>query len=123
MAQDLFSVEKKTVIVTGGLGQLGRQFAIALADRGAKVAVFDSVIDEQRIAQRFGDRQKDANLLFLPVDISRRDSLEAGLKAVNARLGVPDALINNAALDAPPNAPAEENGPFESYPESSWDDV
>ena len=87
MAQDLFSVENKTVIVTGGLGQLGRQFAIALADRGAKVAVFDSTIDEQRIAQCFGDRQKDATLLFLPVDISRRDSLEAGFKAGQREVG------------------------------------
>jgi NAD(P)-dependent dehydrogenase (short-subunit alcohol dehydrogenase family) len=32
-------------------------------------------------------------------------------------------LINNAALDSPPGAPVEENGPFESYPESSWDRV
>jgi len=36
---------------------------------------------------------------------------------------VPHGLVNNAALDAPPNAPAEENGPFETYPESSWDKV
>jgi NAD(P)-dependent dehydrogenase (short-subunit alcohol dehydrogenase family) len=32
-------------------------------------------------------------------------------------------LVNAAALDTPPNGSAEENGPFESYPESSWDRV
>jgi NAD(P)-dependent dehydrogenase (short-subunit alcohol dehydrogenase family) len=37
--------------------------------------------------------------------------------------GPPHGLINNAALDSPPNSPAEENGPFETYPEDSWDKV
>ena len=62
-------------------------------------------------------------LLTIAVDVTRRDSIEAGLATVNAKWGTPHALINNAALDSPPNAPAEENGPFESYPESSWDKV
>jgi len=123
MARDLFSVRDRVVIVTGGLGQLGRQFSLALADRGAKVAIFDIQVNERRVAERFGERRADENLLFLPVDITRRSSIEAGLSRVNAVWGVPHALINNAALDSPPNAPAEENGPFETYPESSWDEV
>ena len=32
-------------------------------------------------------------------------------------------LINNAALDSPPDANDPDNGPFESYPEESWDKV
>ncbi len=32
-------------------------------------------------------------------------------------------LVNNAALDSPPDAPAEEVGPFEDYPEQSFDAV
>jgi len=123
MANDLFSVEDKIVIITGGLGQLGRQFSLALVDRGAKVAIFDIQVSEQKVAERFGARHTEDNLLFLPVDITRRDSIEAGLGQIDARWGVPHALINNAALDSPPNAPAEENGPFETYPESSWDKV
>ena len=38
---DLFSVQDKVAIITGGMGQLGRQYAKVLLDRGAKVAVFD----------------------------------------------------------------------------------
>jgi NAD(P)-dependent dehydrogenase (short-subunit alcohol dehydrogenase family) len=37
--------------------------------------------------------------------------------------GIPHALINNAAIDSPPDASAAENGPFEEYPEASWDKV
>ena len=36
---DLFSVAGKVIVVTGGLGQLGREFATSLAKAGAKVAV------------------------------------------------------------------------------------
>ena len=36
MTQDLFNIQDKVVIITGGLGQLGRQFSLALVDRGAQ---------------------------------------------------------------------------------------
>ena len=41
MGQELFSVDSKVVVVTGGLGQLGSQFARTLLERGAAVAVLD----------------------------------------------------------------------------------
>jgi NAD(P)-dependent dehydrogenase (short-subunit alcohol dehydrogenase family) len=123
MAQDLFSVQDKVVIITGGLGQLGRQFGLSLLERGAKVAIFDAQGDARQAADRFGGQYTRDNLLFSKVDVTRRDSIEAALSQVTETWGVPHALINNAALDSPPNAPAEETGPFETYPESSWDKV
>jgi NAD(P)-dependent dehydrogenase (short-subunit alcohol dehydrogenase family) len=56
-------------------------------------------------------------------DVTRRESVLAALDKIKAQWGVPFALVNNAALDSPPDAPADENGPFESYPESSWDKI
>lgn len=103
------------MIITGGCGQLGRQMTGALLSYRAKVAVFD--------VAPAGDLESKDALLVLSVDITRRKSIEAGLREVISKWGAPYGLINNAALDAPPNAPAEETGPFESYPESSWDKV
>lgn len=123
MSDSLFTVQDKVVIVTGGLGQLGRQFSLALAARGAKVAVLDRQADEARVAERFGARAKDAGLLFLRTDVTDRRSLEAALGHVTHAWGVPDALINNAAVDAPPNGSAEEHGPFERYSEQAWNRV
>lgn len=123
MVEDIFSVQDKVVVITGGLGQLGRQFSLALVGRGAKVAIFDVQVDECRVAERFAGWHGEGNLLFFPVDVTERSSIEAALSQVNACWGVPHGLVNNAALDSPPNAPAEENGSFESYPESSWDQV
>lgn len=123
MAAELFSVAGKVVVLTGGLGQLGSQFALSLADAGAGVAVLDVTADEAAVTRRFGTRAGDSSLLFAQADVTDRPSLEASLRAVEARWDVPHALINCAALDSPPDAPAEENGPFESYPERSWDRV
>lgn len=123
MVKDLFSVQDKVVVVTGGLGRLGRQFSQALADRGARVAIFDVAVQEHQAAERFDRQRAENNVIFLPVDVTRRASIETALGKVNELWGVPHALINNAALDSPPHAPAEENGPFEDYPEGSWDKV
>lgn len=123
MPQDLFSVERKVIVVTGGCGQLGQQFTRTLIDRGARVAVFDVQPSKRRAAEIDINGTNEDALLTLAVDVTQRDSIAEGLARVVSKWGPPHALINNAALDSPPDAPAEETGPFETYPESSWDRV
>ena len=55
------------------------------------------------------------------VDIIDRAAVQVAMDAVVARMGAPTILVNNAGLGSSPTAPAAENGPFEDYPESSWD--
>jgi NAD(P)-dependent dehydrogenase (short-subunit alcohol dehydrogenase family) len=123
MPDELFDLRDTVAVVTGGLGQLGRQFSLALADRGAKVAILDLTADPEVVVGRFGARATDENMAFLAVDVRDRASLKGALAAVRERWGTPDFLLNNAALDTPPGASAAENGPFEEYPETSWDAV
>ena len=123
MPGDLFDVRGKIAIVTGGLGQLGRQFSLALADGGARVAVVDMRADEAFVTQRFGERSHDEQFLFLAADVTDRASLERVQAQIKEKWGIPAVLINNAALDSPPNAPATETGPFETYPEASWEKI
>lgn len=123
MPKDLFNVAKRIVIITGGLGQLGLEFSRALVEAGARVAVFDLRADLEPFEKRFGWRPDSDRLICLEADVSDRASLESALRRVEATWGTPQALVNNAALDSPPDAPAEENGPFETYPESSWEKV
>lgn len=117
----LFNVAGRVAVVTGGLGQLGRQFTGALAARGTHVAILDRRQDEALVATRFAGLP--GRVISLQADLTRRAELEAALLQIEAQLGTPHILINNAALDSPPDAPAAENGPFESYPEESWDRV
>jgi NAD(P)-dependent dehydrogenase (short-subunit alcohol dehydrogenase family) len=116
---DVFDVTGRVMVVTGGCGQLGRQFCLALARRGARVAALDVTAAAGGDSSTFGHEQ----ILPVRVDVTSRDSIEAALKIVNARWGVPHGLVNAAAIDAPPDAPAQDNGPFEHVPESSWDRV
>lgn len=123
MTKNLFDIQDKIVVVTGGLGQLGRHFSLTMLEQGARVAVIDISDDAAVRKARFGTARDDPGLCFIKADITNRESLEDAMTVVKNRWGTPHALVNNAALDSPPNAPAEENGPFESYPESSWDKV
>jgi NAD(P)-dependent dehydrogenase (short-subunit alcohol dehydrogenase family) len=120
-ADPLFGVEGRIVIVTGGMGQLGRSFSRTLRERGARVVVLDVTVDDSHVAERYSDQRE--GMLFLQADVTDAGSLQRALVDIETRWGVPHALVNNAAIDAPPDAPPEENGPFETYPESSWDRV
>ena len=104
MTDPLFDLFGRVAVVTGGLGQLGSVYARGLEKRGMKVAVFDLAGENA-------------------VDVTDRASIEAATERVVAELGVPHLLVNNAGLDSPPDAPAEEVGPFETYPEASFDRV
>jgi NAD(P)-dependent dehydrogenase (short-subunit alcohol dehydrogenase family) len=121
LTKDLFDLSGRVVVVTGAYGLLGRQFCLALVRRGVRVAAFDLTADPARAEDVFGVDHEQ--ILSVRVDVRSRDSLDAALDIVNAQMGVPHGLVNSAAIDSPPDAPAEENGPFESYPESSWDRV
>ncbi|MCW5619995.1 MAG: SDR family oxidoreductase [Burkholderiales bacterium] len=117
---ELFDVSEEVAIVTGVSGQLGAQYANAFLEAGARVAGLDlkpSAACEHLLAthtQRF---------LFVTADVTDRASLQAALRALQGRFGSPTVLVNNAAIDAPPSAPLSENGPYEHYPDASWDRI
>lgn len=118
----LFSLQDRIVVVTGALGQLGFEFSKALLAHGARVVLLDRVSDERRIADQLA-RLDSEKAMYLACDVGRRDDLDSALHSIEQRWGAPYGLINNAALDAPPDAPKEENGPYETYPEASWDKI
>lgn len=120
----LFDLGGRIAVVTGGTGQLGASYVRALLARGARVAVLDLAVGREALARRLGDVADHPDLAGIAADVTRRDSLETALDAIRARWGeAPHVLVNNAALDSPPDAPPAENGPFETYPEASWDRV
>jgi NAD(P)-dependent dehydrogenase (short-subunit alcohol dehydrogenase family) len=112
VTDELFDLSGRVAVVTGGMGQLGSVYAAGLAERGMRVAVFDVAL---------GDVPDGARAY--EVDVTDRASIEGAVREVDAEWGTPHLLVNNAGLDSPPDAPAEEVGPFETYPESSFDAV
>jgi len=83
-------------LVTGGGSGIGEATARTLARAGAAVAVADLAADSaRRVAADIEGNGGRACPVTL--DISDRDSVTAGLKAVRAELGPVSILVNNAA--------------------------
>jgi NAD(P)-dependent dehydrogenase (short-subunit alcohol dehydrogenase family) len=108
----LFDLSGRIAVVTGGMGQLGRVYVAGLAERGMRVASFDVAPGGAPDGVRAYE-----------VDITDRAAIEQALREIESDWGVPHVLVNNAGLDSPPDAPAEEVGPFEDYPEAAFDAV
>lgn len=124
MSDKLFNVENKICIVTGGLGQIGKNFVKELHDRGAKVAVFARNVNEKRVHATFSpDQFNYENLQFFAVDINQKNTIEAAVDQIVASWGAPDVLVNCAGIDTQPSAPPEVSGPFEKFPEEVFREV
>ena len=116
---DLFRLDGHVAIVTGGLGRLGSQYVRTFVSAGASVAVFDLATASHPIVAGLVENGRPVSLHT--VDLVQREAVQKAVSDVSARFGAPTILVNNAGLGSPPNAPAADNGPFEEYPESSWD--
>lgn len=116
----LFNVAHEVVVITGAAGQLGARYARTFLESGAKVAGIDThfSVECESLSRTFPEQ-----FLFCSANIINRAEIDLALAAIHERHGKPSVLINNAGIDSPPSAPAEENGPFEEYPETSWDRV
>ena len=108
----LFDLSGRVAVVTGGAGQLGTVYTAGLAARGMRVASLDVASGDTPDGIRSYD-----------CDVTDRGALADALRQIEAEWGTPHLLVNNAGLDSPPDAPAEEVGPFETYPEASFDAV
>ena len=116
----LFDVSQEIVLITGSSGQLGGEYAKIFLERGANVIGLDvrPSTDSDSLSARYPERY-----LFCASDVTVKASLQRALIKITSKFGTPTVLINNAAIDSPPSAPPEETGPFEDYPEASWDKV
>ena len=89
----LFNVSDNTYLITGAGGGLGKVMAKALAERGARLALFD--IDEAAL-QRISITIPDA--LTQVADINDQSDLSEMVQLTQSRFGTIDGAINAAGL-------------------------
>jgi len=114
----LFSLEKKTAVVTGALGLLGKQHCRALARAGAHVIVADLAEEECGLLAA----SLPTPSLGLFMDVTQKESVVNFNKRVLGEFGCIDILVNNAAVNdmfEDPKANPEESM-FENYPLELW---
>ncbi len=88
----------RTALVTGGARRLGRAIALALAERGARVAVHyrTSVTEGAALVAEIRARGGEAE--GFAADLADAAAVEELARAVTARFGGLDVLVNNASV-------------------------
>lgn len=119
--RDLFSLEGRVAIVTGGMGLLGKEFVKTLRGAGAKVAIFD--IRKGKRPEESAEVLLNGSVAFYRADITVKESIERALKAVSTKWRTPQILVNAAAIDVPPSYSSRDSNLLETYPEKSLDEI
>lgn len=97
---DLFDLNGKTAVITGGGGVLCGCMARELASRGVKVAVLD-LREEAAKAAADEITKNGGKAIGIACNVLERASIEAACKSVLAEYGSIDILINGAGGNNP----------------------
>ncbi|MFC1677043.1 SDR family NAD(P)-dependent oxidoreductase [Planctomycetota bacterium] len=116
---ELFRLDGKVGLVTGGSQNLGFDMALAMAEAGADVVITSRTLENaeksaEKIAQLTGK-----TILPLKCDVKLEEQVEAMVDAAVKKFGKIDILVNNAGnvVSTP------ENAPFEKRSAELWQDT
>ncbi len=100
MKNNLFCIENKVIVITGGCGVLGSDMAQYLADQGAKVVILDRVKDKgEELVAKIKSQGNEA--LFLSTDVLNKQVLEQNRDEIIKAYGRIDVLVNAAGGNMP----------------------
>ena len=109
---NIFSLQGKNVILTGGCGNLGRIMGKNLLDFGARLFVVD-VIDTPQ-PDLVGD------VHYIKCDLSKTESIQEMLAKVEKIGGSVDVLINNAAYGGGAGGKKMTKTRIEDFDDETW---
>ena len=109
---DLFKLNGKSAIVTGGARGLGQGLALGLAEAGADVAVVD-VLDQSETVARV--KALGRNAVGITADLSKTADIPRIIETTINALGHIDILCNNAGIIR--------RADLVDFTEKDWDDV
>jgi len=109
-----FRLDDKVALITGAGTGLGRQFAIVLAEAGAKVAL--AARRREKLNETAGIiRSNGGEAVCLELDVTDKLSVTNCVRETQSELGVPDVLVNNAGI--------ARQAFLTDMSEEDWDDV
>jgi 2-deoxy-D-gluconate 3-dehydrogenase len=110
--RNLLDFRGKCVLITGGNGSMGAEFAKAFASCGADVAIADKNAEGSdeiiKDCEKFGGRA-----FFIPVDLLNLSSIDTMVQDAVAKLGKIDILCNHAGFN--------NRKPAVEYTEADWE--
>jgi NAD(P)-dependent dehydrogenase (short-subunit alcohol dehydrogenase family) len=111
-ALELFDVAGKVAVVTGGSGGIGFAISGGLASAGAAVVIADILGDQARQAAETV-RARGGKASAVPVDVTKRESVQQMVSAALAEFEKIDVLVNCAGI--------LHRRPIEEVPDEEWD--
>ena len=110
---DLFSLQGRTALITGGSRGIGRMIAAGFLAQGARVYI--SARKASACDQTARELASLGHCVSLPADVSTVEGAKGLAAAYSALEPQLDILVNNAG--------AAWGAPFDEFPESGWDKV
>lgn len=92
-----YSLQGRTVLITGGSRGLGLALARQMIDQGARLAICGRDPESLERA-RASLAKRGADVMAVPADVTDPESVRELIEAVRQRLGPVDVLINNAGV-------------------------
>jgi len=111
---ELFRLDGRVALVTGGSRGLGLQMAEALGEMGCRLVLTARKVDELESARRRLE-DKGIEVQAIACDLSNFDRIPGLVEEVLARHAAIDVLVNNAG--------ATWGAPAEAYPDEAWHKV
>jgi NAD(P)-dependent dehydrogenase (short-subunit alcohol dehydrogenase family) len=113
--KNLFSIDGKVAVVTGGSRGIGEMIAAGFLANGATVYISSRKADvcdatAKRLADEYG-----RDCISIPADLSNLEGVDALTAALKERTDHVDILVNNAG--------ASWGAPLDEFPEGGWDKV
>lgn len=112
---DLFRLEGRTALITGGSTGLGRSMALGLAQAGAATVLCARHLKACEEAAADIASQTGRESLGLVADVTQEDDVRRLVEVVVERFGRLDVLINNAGVNI--------RHPIEEFPVDEWRQV
>lgn len=109
----LFDLSGRLALLTGSSRGLGRVFAAALADAGARVVLHGRDVAALAAAGEQFAAETHSSPATVAFDVTDAQAVRAGIAALVEEHGVPDILVNNAGV--------QRRAPFPEFAADDWD--
>ena len=96
---DLFRLDGRIALITGGSGGLGTVFARALAGAGADVALLGRNVDAVQATADMVAEETGRLTLAVRADVTDQETVLAAVERVGVDLGRIDVLVNSAGVN------------------------
>lgn len=121
-SKNVFDLSGRVVLMTGGAGFLGKEFARTLAEAGARVVIGDIDGKAAETVAQHVSKASGIEALAVQMDVTDKESVRSAVALARDTFGRLDGLVNSAALDPKfdPKEAGKHTQSFENYSLAAW---